>query len=180
MNKENEIILDESRILPGQFCSVKLQFKNQDSAMRTSDETEEFQRLFTYTYSKHGVVLAIRNDPNANEQLLFDTQNFIKNAWKSLKEVEVNWSLNDFIELEPELRTKRYNTYDNGYVRFEYGYSLLYAVAKDIEKLSHLMCDEEVIINSNKYEIINKTAIYNDVKDGKIEGIIFELKQIKS
>jgi hypothetical protein len=78
----------------------------------------------------------------------------------------------------------RYNTYRNGYVRFEYGYALLYAKGIDMASMKVLMVGDYLEAPKGfVYKILNKTAI----DDGKLaipdtpfkpEGIIFELKQI--
>jgi|LGVF01.2.fsa_nt_gb hypothetical protein len=184
---ERVIKLLESKILPGQLVSVKLQFDNPNTMnVRSSSDMEEKDlKPFTYTYSEHGIVLATKDDPEADDILKSDSQAFIKEAWTSLKRVEAEHRISDFIPLEPELRTMRYNTYRNGYVRFEYGYSLLYLKGDDIHKLDGLQVGDQFLVAGNTavYEILNRTAIdngYEQLPDTPFvpEGIIFELEQI--
>jgi hypothetical protein len=151
----------------------------------SSDMEEKDLKPFTYTYSEHGVVLATKDDPEADDILKSDSEAFIKEAWTSLKRVEAEHRISDFIPLEPELRTMRYNTYRNGYVRFEYGYSLLYLKGKDIHQLDGLQVGDQFLVAGSKevYEILNRTAI-DDGKKVKTktpytpDGVVFELKQI--
>ena len=175
--------LKESEIFEGQKCSVKLQFDNPESS-KILYEGESPKKPFTYTYSEHGVVLAIKDDPKAPDMLKSESYANSKEAWTSLKRVEAEHSKRDFIPLEPELRTMRYNTYRNGYVRFEYGYALLYAIGEDIGIMEKITVGDVFKTNLGiAFEVLNRVSIdkCEEIKPEPYvpEGIMFELKVLK-